>query len=84
MRPEMMSGSRVESVCTADSAGDLRTEGELLRSTEQELYTINTHAIRLHYASLRRLVYERCEPSLELRPISPLLSSSRDAYGKLS
>ncbi len=47
MRPEMVSGSRDESVYTADSAGDLRTEGELLRSTEQELYTINTHLSKL-------------------------------------
>ena len=51
MRPEKMSGSRGESVCTADSAGDLRTEGELLRSTEQELYTINTHLSKLFNAN---------------------------------
>jgi hypothetical protein len=45
MRPEKMSSSRGRGVCTADSVGGLRTEGEL------ELYTINTHLSKLFNAN---------------------------------
>ena len=94
MRPEIMSDSRGESVCTADStAGDLRTEGELLRSTEQELYTINTHLSKLFNANFGSMFRTDGVPTLfaftMLRYVDLYMSDvshllSYDPYGKLS
>lgn len=66
MRPDKMSSceGKGEGACTADSAGDLRMEGELLRSTELELYAINTHLSKLFNANFGSMFRTDGEPSL--------------------
>lgn len=64
MRPIKGKTSSSEGEGKGGCVGDLRTEGELLRSTELELYAINTHLSKLFNANFGSMFRTDGQPTL--------------------